>query len=124
MASKRSVICDTNILAYFFEGKKKAADIIESNYIIISSVTFIEILSNKSIPASKRELVEEFLASFQIIETNPLINKLAVQFRLLYNLDTIDAVIAATAKYCDIKLITADKAFYKVKNINIIPFSK
>lgn len=68
--------------------------------------------------------MEDFLKSFTIIETNPLINKIAIDFRLQYSLDTPDSIIAATAKYQNIKLITADKIFFKVKEIEIIPFIK
>ena len=121
---KRSIIFDTNILAYFFEGKKEAGKIIRLSDVIISSVTFIEMLSSKKIPAAKREIMEDFLQSFTIIETNPLINKIAVDFRLKYSLDTPDAIIAATAWYRNVKLITADKIFFKIKEIQVIPFTK
>ena len=76
MVHKRSIICDTNIIAYFFEGNKEAGKIISLSDVIISSVTFIEALSNKKIPVS------------------------------------------------NIKLVTADKIFFKVKEIEIIPFIK
>ena len=121
---KRSIIFDTNILAYFFEGNKEAGKIIRLSDVIISSVTFIEMLSSKKIPAAKREIMEDFLQSFTIIETNPLINKIAVDFRLKYSLDTPDAIIAATAWYRNVKLITADKIFFKIKEIQVIPFTK
>ena len=121
---KRSIICDTNIIAYFFEGNKEAGKIISISDVIISSITFIETLSNKKIPFSKRELMVDFLKSLTIIETNPFINKIAIDFRIQYSLDTPDAIIAATAKYQNIKLVTADKIFFKVKEIEIIPFIK
>ena len=121
---KRSIIFDTNIIAYFFEGNKEAGKLMKVYDAIISSITFIEALSSKKIPASKRELMEGFLQSFTIIETNPLINKIAIDFRLKYSIDTPDAIIAATAKYRNVKLITADKIFFKIKEIEIIPFIK
>ena len=81
-------------------------------------------LSSKKIPAAKREIMEDFLQSFTIIETNPLINKIAVDFRLKYSFDTPDAIIAATAWYRNVKLVTADKIFFKIKEIQVIPFTK
>lgn len=59
-----------------------------------------------------------------MIETNPFINDLAVKFRLTYNLEVSDAIIAATAKYLDASLVTSDAAFYKIKEREIIPFTK
>ena len=116
MVDKRSVIFDTNVLAYFFEGNKEAGKIIHLSDVIISSITFIEMLSSKKMPAAKRGIMEDFLQSFTIIETNPLINKIAVDLRLKYSLDTPDAIIAATAWYRNVKLVTADKIFFKISS--------
>ena len=124
MANKQIIVCDTNILVYFFEGNKEAGKILNLNQVIISSITFIEILSNKNIPSSQRNLIYDFLRSLSIVETNPVINKIAAEFRLIYGLDTADAIIAATAKYQNNNLVTADKIFYKIKEIEIIKFSK
>jgi predicted nucleic acid-binding protein len=124
MANKQIIVCDTNILVYFFEGNKEAGKVLNINQVIISSITFIEILSNKNIPAFQRNLIYDFLRSLSIVETNPVINKIAAEFRLLYGLDTADPIIAATAKYQNNALATADKIFYKIKEIEIIKFSK
>lgn len=59
-----------------------------------------------------------------MIETNTFINDLAIKFRLIYNLKVPDAIIAATAKYLDDSLVTSDAAFYKIKEREIIPFTK
>jgi len=124
MVNKRLIVCDTNVLAYFFEGNKEAGKVINLNQVIISSVTFIEILGNKNIPVSRRDLMNDFLRSMVIVETNPIINNIAAEFKLLYSLQTPDAIIAATAKYQNSRLVTADKAFFKIKEIEIIKFSK
>lgn len=124
MANKQIIICDTNILVYFFEGNKEAGKLLNLNRVSISSITFIEILSNKNLPSFQREVIYDFLFSLSIVETNPIINKIAVEFRLLYGLDTADAIIAATAKYQNNTLVTADKIFYKIKEIEIIKFLK
>ena len=116
---KRSIICDTNIIAYFFEGNKEAGKIISLSDVIISSITFIEALSNNKIPVSKRELMEDFLKSLTIIETNPLINKIAIDFRIQYSLDTPDAIIAATAMKYQLPFVTADKGFTRIEGLNL-----
>lgn len=121
---KRSLIIDTNIIAYFLEGNKEAGKLIHLNNIVISSISFIETLSNRKIPEGKRHLMEEFLLSFAVIETNPPVNKIAIDLRLKYSLDTPDAIIAATAKYQNLALVTADKVFFKIKEIDTIPFTK
>jgi predicted nucleic acid-binding protein len=121
---KQRLILDTNVIAYFFEGNKQAGKIVNLNDIVISAIILIETLSSKKIPTDKREVMEGFLQALTVIESNPQINKIAIGFRLKYSLDTPDAIIAATAKYLDLPLVTADKVFFKIKEIEIIPFTK
>lgn len=122
--NKASILCDTNLFAYFFEGYKEAGKIINLYNIVTSSVTYIEVLNNKKIPLTRWNLMKDFMQTLTIIETNPFINNIAIDFRLRYSVDTPYAIIAATAKYLNIKLATADKEFFKIKEIEIIPFTK
>ena len=121
---KTSILCDTNVIAYFFEGHKEEGKIINLQNVLISSITFIEMLSNKRTPPLKWVLMKDFLQTLTIIETNPFINNISIDLRLKYHIDTPDAIIAATAKYHNIKLVTAEKIFFKIKEIAIIPFTK
>jgi predicted nucleic acid-binding protein len=124
MANKQIIICDTNILVYFFEGNKEAGKLLNLNRVSISSIGFIEILSNKNLPSSQRDMIYDYLFSLVVVETNPIINKIAVELRLLYGLDTADAIIAPRAKPQNNILVTANKIFYKIKEIEIIKFLK
>jgi len=124
MAKNRPLLCDTNVLVYFIEGNLDAGKIFEDNDVILSSISFIEILSNKKLTSARRELLRDFLKTFTFIETSPFINQLAVNMRLNYGLNTPDAIIAATAKYFGLPMSTNDASFFKIKEIEIIPFSK
>lgn len=124
MANNKSLLCDTNVLVYFIDGNINAGQFFNSYNIIFSSITYIEVLSNSKLSSERRELLRDFLTTFTLIETSPLINNLAVGMRLNYKLDTPDGLIAATAKYLDIPLLTFDSAFLKIKEIQVIPFSK
>jgi hypothetical protein len=91
---------------------------------VVSAITTIELLSGKKQTQKERELIKDFLDGLTPFQTTPFINELAIKFRLSYNLTVTDAIIAATAKYLDIPLITSDAAFFKIKEIKIIPFIK
>ena len=124
MNKEKSLVCDTNVLVYFIDGNIIAGKIFEENNIILSSISYIEILSNKKLTTERRKLLQDFLKTFTFIETSPLMNKLAINMRLNYGLNTPDAIIAATAKYLDLQMVTNDAAFFKIKEIEIIPFIK
>ena len=124
MAKPNSLLCDTNVLVYFIAGNIKAGKIFKDYQIILSSITYIEILSNKKLTSERMELLLDFLKTFTFIETSPSINKLTINMRLNYRLNTQDAIIAATAKYLDLSIVTNDTAFFKIKEIEIIPFTK
>ena len=118
----KSFILDTNILIYFFEGNMAAGKLIEKIQYNVSSITYIELLSDANI--QKRELIIDFLLGTTIIHTNPAICEFATNFRLNYKIKTPDAIIAATAKYLGFPLITADAQLFQIKEIEIIKFSK
>ena len=124
MANSKTIVCDTNILIYFFSGNTNAGKIISAYNIAVSSMSYIELQANHNQTFKEREIVKDFLGGVSMIETNPFINDLAIKFRLTYNLKVPDAIIAATAKYLDASLVTSDAAFYKIKEIKVIPFTK
>ena len=55
-----------------------------------------------------------------IVPHSDAINELAIELKQDYHLKIPDAIIAATALYSDIPLITADKDFTKIKELDII----
>jgi predicted nucleic acid-binding protein len=124
MEKSKNVVFDTNILIYFFSGNVNAGEAVRYYNTVISSITTIELLSGKNQTPKERELIRGFLEGITPIQTTPLISELAINFRLSYNLIVTDAIIAATAKYLDSPLITSDAAFFKIKEIEIIPFTK
>ncbi|MFY8128447.1 MAG: type II toxin-antitoxin system VapC family toxin [Chitinophagaceae bacterium] len=113
------ILVDTNVLAYFFNGNNNAGKIISENEIAISSLTYTEILSNKKLSKSQRQLVVEFLDSTFICHTNSQISNLAVSFCLTYNLKPMDAIIVATAKFLNVGFATADKELFKISEVPI-----
>ena len=124
MVKGKSVVLDTNVLIYFFAGNDNAGEAVRQYSNVISAITIIELLSGKKQTVKERELIKDFLTGLTAFQTTPFINEVAIKFRLSYNLTVTDAIIAATAKYLDMPLITSDTAFFKIKEIEIIPFTK
>jgi predicted nucleic acid-binding protein len=121
---RSQVVFDTNILIYFFDGNAKAAKLLETTEFFLSSMTHVEILSDLNTSKQKRELIKDFLSAITIIQTSPIICEKAAKLRLSYAIKLPDAIIAATASYLGLPLITGDAEFFKIKEVEIIPFTK
>jgi predicted nucleic acid-binding protein len=120
----KEVVFDTNVLIYFFEGNKDAARLVEKNEFYLSAISFVELLSNLTMLPERRDIIKDFLLTTTVIQTNIVICEKASKLRLSYAIKLPDAIIAATAQYLGLPLITADSAFFKIKEIEIIPFLK
>ena len=120
----RQVVFDTNILVYFFDGNTDAASLLETEEYFLSAISYVEILSNLKSSPEKKTSIKNFLTSTTIIQTTPGICDKATKFRLSYEKKLPDVIIAATAHYLEYPLITVDAAFFKIKEIEIIPFIK
>ncbi len=88
MATNKTLVCDTNIFIYFFEGNLKAGEIFSNFNIAVSSISYIELLANNRQTEKEQDIVKDFLRSLSLIETNPFINELAIQFRRSYNFES------------------------------------
>jgi predicted nucleic acid-binding protein len=102
--SGANLVADPNIILYLFGGDNFIADLLNDTQVYISFVTELELLSFTSL--------------------TPSIKQTAIKFRKEYSLKLPDAIIAATAHFLNLTLLTADKAMKKVKDIDIVLFKK
>lgn len=110
------LLVDTNIILYALKGDIGLVDLIDGQDLYISFVTRIELLSYPKIDADSIELIERFLQQVPVIESNPLINADAIDLRRKSGLEVPDAIIAASARFLGVRLMTADKDFKKVED--------
>lgn len=113
-------LCDTNILLYLLNGDQIVSDLIDKRKIFISFITEIELLSFKKLSQTEYKIIKELISDCTLIDLNKEIKEKAIAFRQKYNLKIPDTIIAATSDYLKIPLISADKQFKKIKDINLI----
>jgi len=90
----------------------------------ISFITQLELLSFKSLLKKEEKLINELISECVIIDLNNEIKRLTIEFRKRYKLKLPDCLVAATAQYLDIPLITADSDFKKIAELNLIYYER
>ncbi len=88
--------------------------------IIISIISEIELLGWKGLTALEKIKLKAMLEDCIIIDLNPDIKNIAIKLRQQYAIKTPDAIIAATSKFMQLPLVTSDKGFRKLKDLEII----
>lgn len=113
MAGSRLLV-DTNIVLYALSGDMALANLIDGQDLFISFITRIELLSYPKIDAPSIDLIENFLVQVPVVESNPVINADAIVLRRTSGLEVPDAIIAASARFLGVRLMTADKDFKRL----------
>lgn len=109
-------LLDTNILLYLI-GKKIPVDALPEGEFSVSFVTELEVLSYPSITPQEEDQLKRFLHDIPVIDITAEIKERTIDLRKKYNLRLPDAIIAATALQLDATLVTNDKGFSLVQEI-------
>jgi predicted nucleic acid-binding protein len=118
-----NLLLDSNILIYWLIGNSNAAEIISENVIHYSIITEIEVKGHTSlISLAEKDKLQKILNRFKKIPLSEEIKEIAIKYKIQYNLKTPDAIIAASARFLKLPLVTADKKVLKVDNIITVLF--
>ena len=66
--------------------------------------------------------VEEFLNNCIIVDLNQAIKRLTIDLKRSYKIKLPDAIIAATSIYINVPLISADKGFEKISELQFVKY--
>ncbi|MGZ3756622.1 MAG: type II toxin-antitoxin system VapC family toxin [Mucilaginibacter sp.] len=114
-----SFVADTNFLIDVHEGKQKVEPFLDGS-VIISVISEIELLGWHKINPEEKEILRQLLDDCLIFELTAEIRALAIAIRQQNKIKTPDAIIAATSKYLQLPLITSDKGFKNIPDIELI----
>jgi predicted nucleic acid-binding protein len=90
--------------------------------ISISFITEIELGSLNGSVNRTPEILSELFNEVVIVHSNPSISKQATLFRNRYRIPVADAIVAATAHYLGLPLITANKIFMKIPDLRLVEY--
>lgn len=118
--SGNKLFLDTNIILYLLSGNAEIEGIIKGQEAVVSFITELELLSFQDIDDVEESVLTDLLKNCQIIQINQDIKRITIELKRKYRLKLPDAIIAATAFYLNLPLITADKMFGKIDEVDVI----
>jgi predicted nucleic acid-binding protein len=113
---------DTNIILYFLKGDPEVIEMIADKDLVISFITELELLSFPKISPESEVTIKGLLKNCQIIDINPEVKELTIEFRRKSKLKMPDSIVAATALSLKLPLLTADKQFRTIEELQIIMY--
>lgn len=114
-----SFVADTNFLINVHEGVAKTEPFLDG-MVIISVISEIELLGWYKLSSLDKRKLTTLLEDCIIMELIPEIKNIAIEIRQQIPIKTPDAIIAATSKFLQLPLVTSDKGFKKIKDIELI----
>ncbi len=111
-------VVDTNTIIYLFSGKACATPYTDSN-LIVSVITEMELLSFPRITNDEAAALKSFISDCIVIPLEERIKERAILLRRKYGTKLPDAIVAATAIEYGFPLVTADKGFKKIEELDL-----
>ena len=111
---------DTNILVNLAEGKRGVDRYLEGNNLYVSVVSEIELLGWHKITTQQKIFFKHLLSDCGIIGLINPIKDLAIGLKQKNKIKLPDAVIAASAIHLGVPLLTHDKDFQRIKDLDLV----
>lgn len=111
---------DTNIVLYFLKGDPELVDLISDKELVISVITEIELLCFPQITTENEKQIKNLLKDCIVLDLKQEIKDLTIEFRKKYKIKLPDAIIAASAYFQKIPLLTSDKDFKQIEEMDIL----
>ena len=114
------IVCDTNPLIYLLDGNREVAQFLDNKQIYLSVITELELFGKPNLSRQDNEIIETLLSVCVVIDINQEVRKLYREIKQKHTIKLPDAVVAATAIYLDMPLLTFDKGFKNISNLKLI----
>lgn len=112
-------VVDTNILVFLLSGSENIKQY-EGNHFGISIITEIELLGWYKITKEQKQVIKGLMRELTIFPLNEMIKEATIHLKQNQKIKTPDAIIAATSQWLRIPLLTADKDFKHIEDLDAI----
>jgi predicted nucleic acid-binding protein len=114
------IVCDTNPLIYLLDGNKDVATFLDGKQIYMSVISELELFGKQHLSKVDAVLIEALVGSCFVVDINREIVQLYKGLKQEYPIKLPDALIAATAIYLDMPLLTFDRGFKNIPELQLI----
>ena len=111
-------VADTNALIYLLNGNPCMAPYLDKS-LIYSVISEMELLSYSGITESEENSIKSLLEDCEEIPLSTEIKEKTIELRKKYRTKLPDAIVAASAIVKGLPLITADKGFGQIEELNL-----
>lgn len=111
-------MADTNALIYLLSGDSCMKSYL-ANYIGLSVISEIELLSFPGITSFEEQQIRSFIKDCTVLFLTENVKNKTIALRRSYKVKLPDAIIAATAIENNLQLITADKGFKQIAELDL-----
>lgn len=120
--SGNNLLLDTNTALYLLNGDEVLKQYLQDKIFYVSFINEMELLGFRGIEKSEEMAIEFFLEECSIIDINQGIKNITISLRRQYKLKLPDAIVAATAIFLGIPLISADKHFGIITELTFVQY--
>jgi len=117
-----NILLDTNIVLYLLNGDTVLQHYLQGKSFYVSFINELELLGYKDITQSEEQSIIFFLDECAIIDINAGIKEITKQLRRRHKLKLPDAIVAATAIFLGIPLLSADKHFEGIDDLTFVRY--
>lgn len=115
-----SILSDTNPLIFLLDGNREVAEYLDEKQVWISVISELELFGKSGLTNAEINEINLLLENCFIAELTPQIKGLVKDLMQRLRIKLPDAIIAATALYLDLPLLTADAGFKNIPDIKLI----
>lgn len=112
-------LADTNCFIYLLDQHPLIEQFTDNRW-VFSYITEMELLSKKGITKDQDTVIRAMLTTCVRATHTQEITEATIRLRKKYSLKLPDAIIAATALSLNVPLLTADKGFSSIAEIDIL----
>ncbi|MDR0737680.1 MAG: type II toxin-antitoxin system VapC family toxin [Prevotellaceae bacterium] len=113
-------LIDTNVMVYILQGNPCVQHFAQEDMFAVSCITEMELLGKFLISEGEKRTITRMLSQCFIIDLNYYIKQLAINIRQNMRMKLPDAIIAATALQQNLTLVSADKDFCKIADLDLL----
>lgn len=123
MNSRDILLLDSNTIMYLLNGDEAVLRLIDQKTTAINFIVEVELLGWPHFSSKEAKLLRQLFDQCYYYDYSQALKNRVIDLRINYRLKLGDSFIAATAIEYDLTLVSADKVFTKIKDLQLINFT-